>query len=118
MNSAAFTLSEIESGSLGQNWYEFLNVNSFSMGLYNVAAGTTDKESHSPHDRDEIYVGVGGRGHLTADGELHQVEVGTVVYVKAGVEHHFHDVTEDLSVLVFFAGSPNAGEASSKTGAS
>lgn len=32
------------------------------------------------------------------------MQANTIVFVKAGVEHHFHDVTNDLSVLVFFAG--------------
>ncbi len=111
MNTAAFTLSDIEKArkSLGDCWHEFLNLPSLSMGLYHVAAGTDDKESHSSHDRDEIYVGVRGHGHLSADGELYEVGAGSIVYVRAGVEHHFHDVTEDLSVLVFFAGSADAG---------
>jgi hypothetical protein len=26
-----------------------------------------------------------------------------VVFVKAGVEHRFHNITEDLTTLVFFA---------------
>lgn len=79
------------------------------MGLYLIPAGTNDSDSHSPHDRDEIYVGVRGQGQLTADGTQHTVEAGSVVYVKAGVEHHFHDVVEDLSVLVSFAGNAVAG---------
>jgi len=28
---------------------------------------------------------------------------GSVIFVAANVEHRFHDITEDLSVLVFFA---------------
>ena len=30
-------------------------------------------------------------------------EAGSVIYVKRGVPHRFHDVAEDLSVLVVFA---------------
>ena len=113
MNTAEFTIADIEEArkSLGENWHEFLNVPSLSMGLYHIPAGTNDRHSHSPHDRDEIYVGVRGHGQLTADGTPHSVEAGSVVFVKAGVEHHFHDVTKDLSVLVFFAGNAEtAGE--------
>ena len=106
MNTAAFAIPEIDKvrERLGDDWHEFLSVPSLSMGLYHIAEGTNDKESHSPHDRDEIYVGIQGHGQLTANGKQYEVEAGSVVYVKAGVEHHFHDVTEDLSVLVFFAG--------------
>ena len=28
---------------------------------------------------------------------------GSVIFVQAGVEHRFHDITEELLVLVFFA---------------
>ena len=35
-----------------------------------------------------------------------EIQPGTVVYVKAGVEHHFYDVTENLTLLVFFAAEP------------
>lgn len=107
MNTASFAIPAIEEArkSLGENWHEFLNVPNLSMGLYHIPAGTNDRDSHSPHDRDEVYVGVRGYGLLTADGMQHTVEAGSIVYVKAGVQHHFHDIAEDLSVLVFFAGS-------------
>ena len=110
MNTATFTVAEIEKAreNLGDDWFEFLNAPSLSMGLYRIAAGTSDQESHSIHQRDEIYVGVSGRGHLTADDEKYEVKTGSVIYVKAGIKHHFHDVAEDLSVLVFFAGGVNA----------
>ena len=110
MNTAAFAISEVElvRDRLGVDWHEFLKVSSLSMGLYQVAAGTTDKESHSPHDQDEIYVGRDGRGRLTADGKCYDIQAGSVVYVKSGVEHYFHDVTEDLNLLVFFASHTDA----------
>ena len=30
---------------------------------------------------------------------------GTVLYVKAGVDHRFFDITGDLKILVFFSGA-------------
>jgi mannose-6-phosphate isomerase-like protein (cupin superfamily) len=106
MNTAAFSVSEVnklrqESRSA---WLEFLTVPSLSMGVYHIPAGTDDRETHNPHDRDEIYVGISGKGRLTADGEKFDVEPNAIVFVKAGVEHYFHDVTDDLTVLVFFSG--------------
>jgi mannose-6-phosphate isomerase-like protein (cupin superfamily) len=116
MNTTAFTLSEIEKvrESLGESWHEFLNLPSLSMGLYRIAAGENDRESHSPHDQDEIYVGVSGHGLLSAGGVVYEAGAGSIVYVRAGVEHHFHDVTEDLCVLVFFAGRADAGNGESE----
>ena len=45
-----------------------------------------------------MYVGIRGKERLTADREEIAVEADTVVYVKAGVELHFHDVADDLAV--------------------
>lgn len=106
MNTASFTIREVATRrqESGNAWLEFLNLPSLSMGVYHVPAGINDRETHTPHDRDEIYVGIGGKGRLTADGVEFDVEANTIVFVKAGVEHHFHDVTDDLSLLVFFAG--------------
>jgi quercetin dioxygenase-like cupin family protein len=36
-------------------------------------------------------------------GEDQAVGEGTVIFVAAGVEHRFHDIAEELVVLVFFA---------------
>ncbi len=38
---------------------------------------------------------------MCGDGE-HEVGPGTVVYVPAHEEHHFTDVSEDLSIVVVF----------------
>ncbi len=105
MNTASFTVSKVsklrqESGSA---WLEFLDVPNLSMGVYHIPAGINDRETHDPHDRDEVYVGISGKGRLTADSEEFDVEAGAIIYVKAGVEHHFHDVNDDLTVLVFFS---------------
>jgi mannose-6-phosphate isomerase-like protein (cupin superfamily) len=35
--------------------------------------------------------------------ENRPVGPGSVVYVAAGVEHHFHTIEEELRVLVFWA---------------
>ncbi len=32
----------------------------------------------------------------------------TIIFVKAGVEHRFHTITENLSLLVFFAPAESA----------
>ena len=106
MSTASFTVDELRKlrEQAGTAWLEFFDVASLSMGIYHVASGTDDRATHQPHARDEVYVGVSGNGQLTADGERYRIEPGSVVYVKAGVEHHFHDVIDDLTVLVLFAG--------------
>lgn len=104
--TASFTIDRVSKrrADTEKPWLEFLDLPTLSMGIYYVAAGTTDRDSHSPHDRDEVYAGISGKGRLTADDEEFEVEAGAIIYVKAGVEHHFHDVTHDLTLLVLFAG--------------
>lgn len=82
-------------------YLEFLRVPSLSMGLYALAAGGVDPQK--PHTEDEVYYVVKGRASIVVGEEDYPVEVGSVVFVKAGVEHRFHDIGEDLEVLVFFA---------------
>jgi quercetin dioxygenase-like cupin family protein len=40
---------------------------------------------------------------LTVEGKARAVEPGSVVYVAAQAKHRFHDITDDLTTLVFFA---------------
>src|SRR5438132_596565 len=99
----AFQLAELlKAREVAQRAYlEFLRVPSLSMGLYGLPAGGIDPQK--PHTEDEVYYVVSGRASIVVGEEDHAVEVGSVVYVKAGVEHRFHDIGEDLEVLVFFA---------------
>ena len=76
---------------------------SLSAGVYHVPSGAGDRARHVPHNEDEVYYAVFGRGHLRAGDQEFDIQPGTVVYVKAGVEHHFYDVTENLMLFVLFA---------------
>ncbi len=74
---------------------------SMSAGIYTLAAGATDPQL--PHTEDEVYYVVGGRGQIQVAGEDRPVQAGSILFVKAGVDHRFHSVLEDLTLLVFFA---------------
>jgi mannose-6-phosphate isomerase-like protein (cupin superfamily) len=82
-------------------YLEFLRVPSLSMGLYELAAGSEDLQQ--PHTEDEVYYVVSGKAMIHVGGEDQPVGPGSIVYVAANVEHRFHTITEDLSILVFFA---------------
>jgi mannose-6-phosphate isomerase-like protein (cupin superfamily) len=82
-------------------YLEFLRVPALSAGLYALPAGAADPQR--PHTEDEVYYIVSGRARILVAGESHPVGPGSIVYVKANDEHRFHDITEDLSILVFFA---------------
>ncbi len=44
-----------------------------------------------------------GDGRFRAGDQDQEVSAGSVLFVAAEVEHRFHDITEELAVLVFFA---------------
>ena len=104
----AFELADViakQKGS-GQPYLEFLRVPSLSCGVYTVPAGAKDLQS--PHDEDEVYFVVSGRGRLRVAGEERAVEPGSLLYVEATSEHSFFEVDEDITLLVFFAsGGPS-----------
>jgi mannose-6-phosphate isomerase-like protein (cupin superfamily) len=89
------------SGRAGNHWIEQLRVTDLSVGTYSVPRGGVDDQE--PHTEDEIYVITAGRAVLRAGGDSAEVGPGCVIYVAAGEEHRFTDVTEDLAALVLFA---------------
>ena len=59
----------------------------------------------SPYDQDELYVVAQGSGVLFHDGKRDRFSAGDALFVAAGVEHHFEEFTDDLTVWVIFYGS-------------
>ena len=85
----------------GELYHEFMRSDDLSVGLYALPAGGTDPQR--PHTEDEVYYVVNGRGIVQVEGEERPVTAGSIVFVGARVEHSFHSITEDLTILVFFA---------------
>lgn len=63
----------------------------------------------TPHEQDELYVVVAGRGVLCHDGARDPFAPGDLLFVAAGVEHRFEDFSDDLAVWRVFYG-PRGGE--------
>lgn len=84
----------------GLPYLEFLSVPDLSVGLYVLTVGQPDLQQ--PHGEDEAYHVVSGRGRITVGDEVRDVQPGSIVFVAATVPHHFHDITEDLTLLVMF----------------
>jgi len=99
----AFPLSDLlaDRAASGKLYHEFLSVPAMSAGIYGLAAGATDAQS--PHDQDEIYYVISGRAHFRVADEDRPVQPDDTLYVAAHVPHKFHTITEDLTLLVFFA---------------
>jgi len=87
----------------GQNrhWIEHLRSADLSVGTYSVPLSGQDDQR--PHTEDEVYVVVSGRADLQTADEKVAVGPGSVVFVPAGEEHRFVNLTEPLTVLVVFA---------------
>lgn len=84
----------------GRPYLELLRVPDLSTGLYVLPAGGADPQK--PHAEDELYYVISGCGVVRVDAEDQPVRTGSIVFVKAGVEHRFHSIAEELVLLVFF----------------
>ncbi len=104
----AFETSQLveEQARTQARYLEFLRVPDLSMGLYVLKAGAADTQS--PHDEDEIYVVASGRAKVRVGEEDRVVQPGSIVYVAKHVPHKFHDISEELRLLVFFAPAESA----------
>ena len=89
----------------GRPYLEFLHTAHMSAGIYVLPAGAADLQK--PHPEEEVYYVIRGRAffwRMTAAGpEEEAIEAGTVLYVAAGKEHRFHNISEELVLLVCFA---------------
>jgi mannose-6-phosphate isomerase-like protein (cupin superfamily) len=99
----AFELAQLISQRAESNklYLEFLKVPDLSLGLYVLPVGGTDPQL--PHTEDEVYYAVSGKAQIRVADEDRAVQAGSIVYVANNVEHRFHSIEEELTVLVFFA---------------
>ncbi len=98
----AFELADIaaQREASDRPYLEFITVPDLSVGLYVLAAGQPDLQQ--PHTEDEVYYIVSGRGRITVGEDVRDVRAGSIVLMPATVPHRFHDITEDLTILVAF----------------
>ena len=84
----------------GNGGYEVVHRSpGLEIGVYVLVAPEPDLQS--PHEDDEVYVVLEGRGTLEVEGQQVELRNGHAVFVPAGAEHHFVGY-EQLSVLVLF----------------
>jgi mannose-6-phosphate isomerase-like protein (cupin superfamily) len=69
------------------------------IGVYVLVAPEPDKQE--PHEDDEVYVVLDGRGTLNIEGDEVEMTQGQAAFVAAGADHRFTGY-EGLSVLVIF----------------
>lgn len=82
---------------------------SLSVELFAPATSGLGRDIQQPHRQDELYVVQRGRSDFWRDGQTVGVQAGDVLFVAAGVPHHFENFSPDFVTWVVFYGPP-AGE--------
>lgn len=85
----------------GSGGYEIVHRSpGLELGIYVLVAPEPDTQQ--PHENDEVYVVLEGRGTLEVENSSFSVSEGDALFVEAGADHRFTGY-ESLSVLVIFA---------------
>ncbi len=84
----------------GTGGYEIVHSSpGLEVGVYVLVAPEPDRQQ--PHEDDEVYIVLEGRGTLQVEDEAIDLEEGQAMFVAAGAEHRFTGY-ELLSLLVIF----------------
>jgi mannose-6-phosphate isomerase-like protein (cupin superfamily) len=84
----------------GRGGYEVVHASAgLEIGVYALVAPEADRQQ--PHEDDEVYVVLEGRGTLEVEGTQVELREGHAVFVPAGADHRFSGY-EQLVVLVIF----------------
>jgi len=60
------------------------------------------KDYQPPHEKDEFYIIVGGTADLIKAGETIDCRIGDALFVAAGEDHHFENISDDFATWVIF----------------
>jgi quercetin dioxygenase-like cupin family protein len=103
----AFQLDDLSAqrAESGREYLPFFDAPAMSMGLYEL--DLEDEDDQPAHARDEVYYIAAGTAVLRVGDEETSVRPGSIIFVRAGVPHHFEQISEDIRVLVIFAPGRN-----------
>jgi mannose-6-phosphate isomerase-like protein (cupin superfamily) len=106
--SRVFRLAEVLEGIPGLHGERSVSV--LQRGTLDVKLGTPARPNEqTPHEQDEVYIVIRGRGVLFHDGKRDSFEIGDFLFGAAATEHRFEDFSDDLLVWRVFYG-PRGGE--------
>ncbi len=102
---------------LRQDWLVSATEFYANRGQYPARHGTmrlmlyqpTTSDLQQPHKQDELYIIAKGHGSFDKAGEIRKFGKGDIIFVEAGVAHHFAEVSDDTEIWVVFWG-PDGGE--------
>lgn len=77
--------------------------NVFSKGNFELEFfAPRGKDYQTPHEKDEFYIIVNGSADLIKDSEVVNCQIGDAVFVAAGENHHFENISDDFATWVIF----------------
>jgi mannose-6-phosphate isomerase-like protein (cupin superfamily) len=85
-------------GSGKERYLEPFESGDVSLGIY-APRGVDQQE---PHDKDEFYFVISGRGQFVHGDERSPFAPGDALFVPAGEVHRFEDFSDDFSAWVVF----------------
>ncbi|OYQ35297.1 hypothetical protein CHU95_08765 [Niveispirillum lacus] len=88
-----------------QRFHYVIRHGSMKAGLY----APNDRDEQGPHQQDELYVVLTGTGRFEKAGRVVDFGPGDLIFVEAGVEHHFTVFSADFTCWALFWG-PVGGE--------
>ena len=83
------------------DWLKFLDEETVLAGIYLINAG--QKDDQPIHEFDEIYYVLEGKSDFQAGSTKIKAFPGKIIYVKAGIDHHFVNIEKNLELLVLFS---------------
>jgi mannose-6-phosphate isomerase-like protein (cupin superfamily) len=102
----AFDVAGVQKRLAETGGYEVVHSSpGLELGVYVLVAPEPDRQQ--PHEDDEIYVVLEGRGVLEVEGNPVELREGHAIFVPAGAEHRFSGY-ESLSLLVIFERTPDS----------
>ena len=100
MGAGSFDVAGVQRRLASGGGYEIVYESpGIEVGVYVLVAPEPDRQQ--PHEDDELYVVLEGRGVLEISDERVELEEGHAAFVPAGADHRFTSY-ESLSVLVIF----------------
>ena len=98
-------MASLEAGPDGRRFTYPIRHGSMRVGVY----APRGDDPQSPHEQDEIYIVISGRGIFAKAAERRPFGPGDVIFVEAGIEHRFEGFGDDFATWVVFWG-PKGGE--------
>lgn len=82
----------------GQRYVTMFHHGNLELEFYRPAS--TDPQK--PHTRDEVYFVISGSGWFVRGKERQRFGPGEVLYLPAGVPHHFEEFSDDFATWAIF----------------